>query len=60
MSGPGTLYGPAVCCKAEVMDLEILVSRICIRPVVRSVLLLGHHGYPRASDLILDKALEGR
>jgi hypothetical protein len=36
------LYGPAVCCKADVIDLEII------------------HGYPRASDLILSKALEGR
>ena len=41
-------------------DLEMIVSRICIRPVEGSVLLPGHHGYPRASDLIRDKALEGR
>jgi hypothetical protein len=33
------LYGPAVCCKLDVTDLEILVSRICIRPFERSLLL---------------------
>jgi len=38
----------------------MIVSRICIRPVEGSVLLPGHHGYPRASDLIRDKALKGR
>ena len=36
------------------------VLRFCIRPVNRAFVLLGHYGYPRASDLILCKALEGQ
>ena len=34
-----------------------LVLRFCIRPVSRAFIALGHHGYPRASVLILGKAL---
>ena len=37
-----------------------LVLRFCIRPRELSVYAPGHHGYPRASDLILGKALRGR
>src|SRR4029077_19344865 len=38
------------------MDRPHLYSAHCREPF----LLPGHHGYPRASDLIRDKALEGR
>jgi hypothetical protein len=41
-------------------DMETLISRICIRPLEAECFAPGHHGYPRASDLIRDKALEGR
>jgi hypothetical protein len=42
-------------------DLEIKWSRASVfGPLKGVLLLLGHHGYPRASDLIRVKALKGR
>ena len=54
------MYGPAVRCKPDVSDLEIVGLLICFRPFEGSILLPGHHGYPHTSDLIRVKALEGR
>src|SRR5947207_3185169 len=53
------LYGPAVRCKpkraAERQGLALLYPAL-----EWSVFAPGHHGYPRAPDLILGKALRGR
>jgi len=38
--------------QAESDDLEGWVLRFCIRPVNGAVFAPGHHGYPRALDLI--------
>ena len=45
------LYGPAVRCKPDFNKWRV-VLRFCIR-----VCAPGHHGYPRAPDLIFGKAL---
>jgi hypothetical protein len=53
------LTGRAVqagCDDLEIIGLAHLYSAHCRE----RFLLPGHHGYPRASDLIRDKALEGR
>ena len=54
------LYGPAVRCKPNITDMEIiglahLYSALCTESSAP-----GHHGYPHTSDLIRVKALEGR
>src|SRR6266576_3790908 len=46
----------AGCNDLEIIGLAHLYSAHCRE----HFLLPGHHGYPRASDLIRDKALEGR
>jgi len=46
----------AGCDDLEIIGLAHLYSAHC----GERFLLPGHHGYPRASDLIRDKALEGR
>ena len=46
----------AGCDDLEMIGLAHLYSAHCWE----HFLLPGHHGYPRASDLIRDKALEGR
>ena len=46
----------AGCDDLEIIGLAHLYSAHCRE----RFLLPGHHGYPRASDLIRDKALEGR
>jgi len=46
----------AGCNDLEIIGLAHLYSAHCRE----RFLLPGHHGYPRASDLIRDKALEGR
>jgi hypothetical protein len=38
--------------QAESAEWQQLVLRFCIRPLVEQI-APGHHGYPRASDLIL-------
>jgi len=53
------LYGPAVCCKPNVMDRDDGLA--LLYPAREwSVHAPGHHGYPHASDLIRVKALRGR
>ena len=59
-SGSGTLYGPAVPLQAECDDLEMIGLALLYPALERSSIAPGHHGYPRAPDLILGKALEGR
>jgi hypothetical protein len=54
------LYGPAVRCKLDMMTWRWLVLRFCIRPLNGALLLLAIMEYPRTSDLILGKALNGR
>jgi hypothetical protein len=52
------LYGPAVRCKPNVKERVGLAH---LYPALAwSVCAPGHHGYPRAPDLILRKALRGR
>ena len=41
-------------------DLEMIGLALLYPALERSVSAPGHHGYPRASDLILGKALKGR
>ena len=48
--GPSVWTGRAL--QAESDDLEKLVLRICIRPIHGAFETPGHHGYPRAFDLI--------
>jgi hypothetical protein len=35
------LYGPAVRCKLDLMDLEMIVLRFCIRPLLGAASLLA-------------------
>ena len=53
------LYRPAVRCKPN-DDLEMIGLALLYPALERSVCAPGHHGYPRTSDLIRVKALEGR
>ena len=46
------LYGPAVRCKPDV-DLEMIGPALLYPALERNAYVPGHHGYPRASDLIL-------
>jgi hypothetical protein len=46
------LYGPAARCKPKVMIWRSWVLRFCIRPLNGTFCVPGHHGYPRALDLI--------
>jgi hypothetical protein len=51
-NGPSVWTGRAL--QAENDDLEMigLAHRICIRPLNGTFCVPGHHGYPRALDLI--------
>ena len=46
--------------QAESDDLEVIGLALLYPALERNVCVPGHHGYPRASDLILGKALKGR
>ena len=54
------LYGPAARCKPKVMIWRRLVLRFCIRPIDGAFEAPGHHGYPRAFDLIRVSAPKAR
>ena len=54
------LYGPAARCKPKVMIWRRLVLRFCIRPIDGAFEAPGHHGYPRAFDLIRYTAPKAR
>ena len=47
-----SLCSARVMLQAESAEWQQLVLRFCIRPLVEQI-APGHHGYPRASDLIL-------
>src|SRR6266498_353946 len=55
----GTVYGPAVRCKPKIAT-ERQGLALLYPGLEWSVFAPGHHGYPRAPDLILGKALRGR
>jgi hypothetical protein len=46
--------------QAESDDLEVIRLALLYPALERNVCVPGHHGYPRASDLILGKAHRGR
>jgi hypothetical protein len=46
--------------QAESDDLEVIGLALLYPALERNVCVPGHHGYPRASDLILGKALKGQ
>jgi len=47
------LYGPAARCKPKVMIWRSWGLALLYPALERNVCVPGHHGYPRASDLIL-------
>ena len=56
--GPSVWTGRAL--QAESDDLEVIGLALLYPALERNVCVPGHHGYPRASDLILGKAQRGR
>ena len=60
MSAPGTTVWTGRALQAESDDLEVIGLALLYPALERNVCVPGHHGYPRASDLILGKALKGR
>ena len=52
--------GKFVALQAECDDLEMIGLALLYPALERTVCAPGHHGYPRAPDLILGKALRGR
>ena len=56
--GPSVWTGRAL--QAESDDLEKVGLRFCIRPIDGAFEAPGHHGYPRAFDLIRDSAPKAR
>jgi len=57
-SDPTVWTGRAL--QAESDDLEVIGLALLYPALERNVCVPGHHGYPRASDLILGKALKGQ
>jgi hypothetical protein len=57
-SDPTVWTGRAL--QAESDDLEVIGLALLYPALERNVCVPGHDGYPRASDLILGKALKGR
>ncbi len=59
-----SLHGPSVwtgrALQPESEDLEVTGLALLYPALERNVCVPGHHGYPRASDLILGKALKGQ
>jgi hypothetical protein len=60
ISAIGTFVWTGRALQAECDDLEMIGLALLYPALERSVCAPGHHGYPRASDLILRKALKGR
>src|SRR5947208_6320236 len=58
LNGTSVWTGRAL--QAESDDLEVIGLALLYPALERNVCVPGHHGYPRASDLILGKALKGR
>ena len=58
VSGTSVWTGRAL--QAESDDLEVIGLALLYPALERNVCVPGHHGYPRASDLILGKAQRGR
>ena len=54
------LYGPAARCKPKIVSWRSWSCTSCIRPFDGAFELLGHHGYPRALDLIHNSAPKAR
>jgi len=55
-----SLYGPAVCCKLDVTDVDMTGLAHLYSALSTERLAPGHNGYPHTSALIRVKALEGR
>src|SRR5262249_40883384 len=60
MSDLGTSVWTGRALQAESDDLEVIGLALLYPALERNVCVPGHHGYPRASDLILGKAQRGR
>src|SRR5262245_50343573 len=60
MSIIGTSVWTGRALQAESDDLEVIGLALLYPALERNVCVPGHHGYPRASDLILGKAQRGR
>src|SRR5438552_18174216 len=60
MTGYGTSVWTGRGFEAESDDLEVIGLALLYPALERNVCVPGHHGYPRASDLILGKAQRGR
>src|SRR5499427_1503702 len=60
MSAAGTSVWTGRALQAESDDLEVIGLALLYPALERNVCVPGHHGYPRASDLILGKAQRGR
>ena len=60
MSAYGTSVWTGRALQAESDDLEVIDLALLYPALERNVCVPGHHGYPRASDLILGKAQRGR
>jgi hypothetical protein len=56
----GTTVWTGRALQAESDDLELIGLALLYPALERNVWVPGHHGYPRASDLILGKALKGQ
>src|SRR5262249_5995698 len=59
-SASGTSVWTGRALQAESEDLEVIGLALLYPALERNVCVPGHHGYPRASDLILGKAQRGR
>jgi hypothetical protein len=53
------MYGPAVRCKSFRRSGGCAVLHRCIRPLIGARCAPGHHGYPRACDLMSRQASSG-
>jgi len=60
MTASGTTVWTGRALQAESDDLEVIGLALLYPALERNVCVPGHHGYPRASDLILGKAQRGR
>jgi hypothetical protein len=60
MTGSGTSVWTGRALQAGYDDLEMVGLALLYPALEWSASAPGHHGYPRTSDLILGKALNGR
>jgi hypothetical protein len=60
MTARGTFVWTGRALQAGFDDLETIGLALLYPALAWSSIAPGHHGYPRAPDLILGKALEGR